>query len=244
MRRDNDSNSKPIQTIFILDENVSVTKKTCRFTEKIIPLVFSKISYEQSQLVHLLTVLRDKSSVLQMLQSILQTLDASKRIRILVLTHCGIQEHFPEELIEFLSESNYLFELQVVRLASECRQSLVRSKDATTKYQLFDIDAKKSNTLIATRIVELFQSNSYQKFEQEQLRIDKENGEKLYAQLIAAQQLDVQVKQIDDLRALKCEFCGGDVGNYRCGYYVLFLAIFAIPILLLLLDIFISSYKK
>lgn len=197
------------------------------------------MSYDQSQLVHLLTVLQDRSPAIQMLQSILQTLDATKRIKILLLTN-GYDdrnsENFADKLVDFLSGTNYLFELQVVQLGTEDKEI----NEAPTNYQIFDIDRKKSNALIATRIVELFQSNSYQEIEKERLQ---KNCDK---QAVATDcTLDVDGKQLNDLVGTRCDFCRTTtIGNYKRGYYVIFLLIFAIPILLLLFDIFITSIKK
>ncbi len=246
--RDNDLGPNPIQTVFILDENVCATKKTWRFTEKIIPLVFSKISYEKSQLTHLLTVVGDKSPVMQMLQSILQTLDVGKRVRILVLRNGNgpdrdEMENFTESLIKFISGTNFTFEFQVVRLASECQDSVIQIDDGAIKYQLFDIDAKKSNAFIATRVVELFNSKDFKIFDQEQKQevmvpsiIDVTS-----ASVIA---MELDAKRSDDLPISTCEFCRVNRRKYYCGYYAIFLTIFAIPILLLLFDIFICFYKK
>lgn len=164
VNQDNDSNS--IQTVIIIDESASVAKGTRRFTEKIIPLVLSKLPSKKSQLVHLLTFRSEKSSVFKKLQSILQKLDANKRIRIVVLTNAEVQdrqevENFAETIMEFLSGSNSSADCHVVTLASECGQSLLGINDRTKKINHFDIDATESNDIIATRIGELLHADRF-----------------------------------------------------------------------------------
>lgn len=159
--QNNDSNF--IQTVIILDQSVPEAKVTQRFTKKIIPLALSKLSRKKSQLVHLLTFGKDKTSVEEKLQSILQTLAANKRIRIIILTNEEVEgrqeiENFAATLMKCLSGSNCSADLHVVRLASECRQSWLRINNTTTSYNLIDVDDNKSNQFIATRIVELFHS--------------------------------------------------------------------------------------
>lgn len=157
----NDSNS--IQTVIIFDESASVAKGTQRFTEKIIPLALSKLSHKKSQLVHSLTFGSDKTSVIEKLQSLVQTLDANKEIRILFLTNAEVQEveTFAETIMKFLSRTHSSADLHVVRLASECEQSWLRISNTTTKYNLFDVDANESNEFIAIQIEELLGSGSF-----------------------------------------------------------------------------------
>ncbi|XP_037045864.1 uncharacterized protein LOC119081243 isoform X2 [Bradysia coprophila] len=246
--RNSNSNPNPIQTVFVLHENVFVAKKHCRFAEKIIPLVFSKISNGNSQLVHLLTVETDKTPAVQMLQSILQTLDANKPIRILVLTDMNSREqhkfdNFAETLIKFLNGSNFSFELQVLRIASECQEKSLRASNALRKYQLIDIDSKKSNVYIAAQIVELFHSDNFQKYEQEQLPMINRNSE-TKTQPTGVVSLDVDGKQSENVRNLNCESCRTNAQKHRRNYCIIYVVIFAIPIILLLFDIFIYFSKK
>lgn len=163
--QDNDSNS--IETVIILEESE-------RFTEKLLPLVLSKLPYEKSQLVHLLTFFNDKTRVVQKLQSLLRTLDADKRIQVLVLTYekdPGRIDNFAESLIRFLSGTTFPCDVQIVRLASECRQTF-RINNTTTIYKLFAIDSSESNEFIATRVAGLLHSDSFPLHKQ--LRMDKQ----------------------------------------------------------------------
>lgn len=143
-------NSNSIQTVFILDEHHTTgAKNSRRFMEKIIPLMLSKLFYESSQLVHLVTFVRHKTTVEEMFQSLLQTLDAKKQIRIFVLANGEVHErqeieNLAETLIKFLSGTNHSFELQVVRLTS--------TKRTTKRYKLVDIDPNESNEFIASQI--------------------------------------------------------------------------------------------
>lgn len=167
------NDSKSIQTVIILDESVSVAKVTWRFTKQIIPLMLSKLSYEKAQLVHLLTFGADETPVAQKLQSLLQTLDANKRVEILLLTNEKVQDHkeieiFAENLLKFPDGAHFSADdFKVVRLASECRQSTLQiNNDPTAQYKLFDIDATESNEFIASRIAELFRSYAFPMHEQ------------------------------------------------------------------------------
>lgn len=165
------SASNSVETVFILEESVSLS--TERFTEKLIPLVLSKCSSGPSPRIHLLTLASDKMQIVQKLQSLLQTLDAGKRIQVLVLTHEDVQnriDNFAEGLIKFLSGSNFQFDLQVVKLASECRQTF-RINTTTTTYKVFDVNVSESDEFIATRIAGLFHSESFPMHKQ--LRMDK-----------------------------------------------------------------------
>lgn len=172
--QDNDS----AHTVIIIDESASQAKGKQRFTEKIMPLVLSKLSHEKSQLIHSLTLGTDKTSVVEKLQSMLGTLDANKPIRILVLTDGEVQNHqeienFAAIIMKFLSASNLSIEFQVVRLVSKSRskQDPLQTNNPTTKSYLFDIDASESNKSIATRIGQLFQSGGISM--DQQLRMDK-----------------------------------------------------------------------
>lgn len=239
-----------MQTVFILHENVFVPKKHCRFAEKIVPLVFAKISNGNSQLVHLLTVASDKTPVVQMLQSILQTLDANKPIRITVLTDMTSREqqqfdNFAEALIKFLSGSNFTFELQAVRIGSECEEKLLGGANVSRKYRVIDIDSKKSNVWIAAQIVELFHSNNFHNYEHENpATIDKSS--EAGAPLTDVMSLDVDGgKQFDNvINGNNCQSCIANNQRRERKYSLIYLAIFAIPIVLLLFDIFIYTFKK
>lgn len=108
-----------------------------------------RLFYESLQLVHLVTFVRHKTTVEEMFQSLLQTLDAKKQIRIFLLANGDVNErleieNLAETLIKFLSGTNYSFELQVVRLAS--------TKRTTKRYKLVDIDPNESNEFIASQI--------------------------------------------------------------------------------------------
>ncbi len=140
-----DVDSHAIQTVYIVDDREPAARNGRRFTEKVIPLMLSKLFDENLQIVHLLTFVRHNTTVEQMERSLQQTLDAKKRIRILVLTDGEVQEHqnvedFCETLTEYLSELNYSFELEVVRMMS------------TKKFKLIDIDASETNEFIAEPI--------------------------------------------------------------------------------------------
>lgn len=130
-----------IQTVFIIYEHRSGPYISRRFTEQIVPLMLSKFFHGNVQLV---TFLRYKTTAAQTIQSLVQTLDATKRIRISVLTNdeAGQQqevENFAEMVIEFLSQCGYSVELQVVKLAE--------STSTTNGSKLVDIDGSESNDL-------------------------------------------------------------------------------------------------
>lgn len=242
--RNRNSNQNPIQTVFILHENVfGSPKKHCRFAEKIVPIVFSKISHGNSQLVHLLTVTADKTPVVQMLQSILQTLDANKPIRIVVLTDMNSPErqqfdNFADILIKFLSGSNFTFEFQVIRVASESQE--LGGTNSTKKYQLVDIDEKKSNAFIAAQIVELFHSDNFQKYEPKQFAMIAGEVKPQPTDVVS---LDVDGKQSGNVSNLNCESCRANKPKHQRSYCIIYLVIFAIPIILLLFDILIYTVK-
>lgn len=139
-----ENNRNSIQTVFILYEHSSRTHISRRFTEEIVPLMLAKFFHESWQLVHLVTFLRHKTTTTtQTIQSLVQTLDATKRIRISVVSNGEVHEqqdieNFAGTLTEFLSQSGYSFELQVVRLA------VPSSK--TRGYKLVDIGAEEFTT--------------------------------------------------------------------------------------------------
>ncbi|XP_037040028.1 reticulocyte binding protein 2 homolog b-like [Bradysia coprophila] len=112
-----------IQTVFIIYEQQSKASISRRFTEEIVPMMLSKFFHESHQVVQLVTILRHRTATAQTIQSLVQTLDATKRIRISVVANGDDVEqqeieNFAETVIDLLSQSGYSFELQVVRLAS------------------------------------------------------------------------------------------------------------------------------
>ncbi|XP_037043092.1 trichohyalin-like isoform X14 [Bradysia coprophila] len=135
------------QTVFILDEHLCGARGNRRLTKQIVPLMLSRLFYESSDLVQLVTFVRYKTTFEQLRQSLLQTLDAKRQIRIFVLTNERYQERkdinvFAEMLIRFLSVTNYSFELQVVRLTS--------TRSTTERYEV--VDVSESNDFIAKQI--------------------------------------------------------------------------------------------
>lgn len=109
--------------------------------------MLTKMLYGDSQLVHLVTFVRHKTTVADMVHSLLQTLDTSKEIQIFVLTKVNEQQEiddFAETLIEHMSATNVSYEIQVVRIAT--------SKSPSRKYSLVDIDAGESSESIAKQI--------------------------------------------------------------------------------------------
>ncbi|KAG4066509.1 hypothetical protein HA402_007145 [Bradysia odoriphaga] len=130
-------NRNSIQTVFIIYEHPSTTHISQQFTEEVVPLMLSKFFHKSCQTVELVTILRHKTTTAQTIQSLVQTLNATKRIRISVVANAHEHEqqnieHFAETVIEFLSRFGYSFELQVVRLASP--------KPTTNGFKLVDID--------------------------------------------------------------------------------------------------------
>lgn len=151
-----------------------MTDQTWRFSEKIIPLTLSKLPCLTLQLLFLLNFGKDDApseEVVDLFDSyngspilpILQTLDANKRIQILVLTNGKVQdseniENFAEPLVQFLGLSNFQTYLQFVRITSKYHQSLRMNN--TTSSNLVEIGANESDEFIATRMVELLHSDS------------------------------------------------------------------------------------
>ncbi|KAJ6641381.1 Flagellar attachment zone protein 1 [Pseudolycoriella hygida] len=171
----NSTERNAIETVVIHDESMSETWKTSRINKKIIPMVLSKLNHNRSQLVHSLSFGKNTLSInknirkmlkletstsediiVRKFNTLLQTLDARKKVRILVLIDGTIQnhrkaEHLAQTFTEILGEFHFSANLQIVRLAS----NFCRSINATN-CKVIEIDAKESNETISSRIAALF----------------------------------------------------------------------------------------
>lgn len=138
--------------VFIFDGYSSVANQNQHFKENIASLMLSKQFNESWPVAHLVTFLQYKENTELTLQSLVRTLDATKQIRISVLTNGDEiewreSENFAERAVEFLNGSGYSVELQVVRF------DLPAPK--TRGYKLIDINGNESNEFIAQQIVSM-----------------------------------------------------------------------------------------
>lgn len=155
IRNNRTNNSRPVQTMIIHDESVSLA----------IPLLLSKLSDEKSHLAHVLTFGSDKTPVVQKLQQLLQILNRNEMLRILYLNGGEIEdreiESFAETLTRLLSRLHFSYDLLVVRLMPERRMN-----NTAIKHKIHDIDANESHEFISSRIARLFQSDGFPMDEQ------------------------------------------------------------------------------
>lgn len=200
--RINQDDDSTTHSLIIIDESMSVS-----VVEKIMPLVFSKLSHQKSHLVHSLTFGADEAYVVEKLQSLSETLDANKQIRVLVLTDREVQncqeiESLAATIMKFLSGSNFPAHVQILRFGSKCRLSLRRINNTTIccTYKHFEIDVNESDDSIISRIAELFGSTDFPLHSQlhTDLRICKIQGHS--TAIIAEYAWDVGVNRLDDLQ--------------------------------------------
>lgn len=137
IRNNRTNDSRPVQTMIIHDESVSLA----------IPLLLSKLSDEKSHLAHVLTFGSDKTPVVQKLQQLLQILNRNELLRILYLNGGQIEdreiESFAETITRLLSRLHFSYDLLVVRLMPERRMN-----NTAIKHKIHDIDANESHEFI------------------------------------------------------------------------------------------------
>lgn len=134
--------------IFILDEHLSEATENEHLLEKIIPQKLKKMFRKSSQLVHPVTFVRHKSTASQMLQSLFETMDVTKEIRISILTNR--EEHEIKNLVEtvnnfVLQRGCCLFQVETVKITQPA--------PPTKRYRVIHIDANESNEFIAEQIL-------------------------------------------------------------------------------------------
>lgn len=142
------------QTVFILDEYLAGARENSRFTEKIVPLMMSRIFNESSELVHFVTFVRYQTDFKQLCSSLQGALDASKQLRILVLTNEQMQgrqdtDNLAEMLIKFLNMLHYSYEFHVARLVST-------TTTTTEQHKVVDVGVNQSNDFIAQQVATEF----------------------------------------------------------------------------------------
>lgn len=139
-----------INTVIILDQSISMRDATKRFTNEIIPLILSKLSYSTSQPVHLLTFAKDTqhfsvtpnemklldiktyygtkmAPTVQKVHYLFQSFQEKLPIRVLTISDGEVQdredtENAATDLMEFIDSSNFSINSQAVRLfTSKCQ---------------------------------------------------------------------------------------------------------------------------
>lgn len=133
-----------VQTVIILDQSLSMKELTGRLTNNIIPLMLAKLSFDESQPVHLLTIAEDiqhyfvtaeemKSlkikthsgskwvPAVQKIHSFFKSLNTNEPIRVLTISDGQLEDHQETQeatmaLVEFLDSSHFAINSQVVRL--------------------------------------------------------------------------------------------------------------------------------
>lgn len=186
---ENNKDSHLMETVIILDESGSMGKETLRFTNRIIPLVLSKLSYEKAQLIHLITFshyyyktaeqLKTFSITsrgtymappLEQLRILFQKFPPNKPIRILCISDGNASDRKQTgkaalSLTEFMDQ--FSINSQAVRLFTSKSQPDTKALcsimqiNNTTHSKLIDISAKESDGTIARKIAALFRSDKF-----------------------------------------------------------------------------------
>lgn len=116
--------------------------------------MMSRIFNESSELVHFVTFVRYQTDFKQLCGSLQGALDASKQLRILVLTNEQMQgsqdtDNLAEMLIKFLNMLHYSYELHVARLVST-------TTTTTEQHKVVAVGVNESNDFIAKQVATEF----------------------------------------------------------------------------------------